>query len=336
VERHRATRTLLDQLRDIVAVPRAHFDERQDEVFGAAFLELARAAKNSHIWESYTSNRFVDASRTEGKLIPRIGMVLLDHGGRHADEITLIARPNDLDDVVEHLWIRNDRHPEPGWRVVADASPYLLATVAACGDTRVLRIAVVGARAHAATIDVANRVLTVGVRLRPGALPILTGCSAREFRDRSVLAESVFTRDVLADLELSHDAPVATITRDLVRLVRRAVRRRAAGTTLPVSALRLESVGSLATWLGTPTRTLRERTHREIGLSPKRILRVVRLHTALHAARRAGASWSDIASRAGYADQSHLTREMHDLLGETPSSWRARGTAVSFKTQQHD
>jgi AraC-like DNA-binding protein len=80
---------------------------------------------------------------------------------------------------------------------------------------------------------------------------------------------------------------------------------------------------------------LRERTHREIGLSPKHILRVVRLHAALHAARKPGASWSDVASRSGYADQSHLTREMRDLLGETPSSWRTRGTAVSFKTRQH-
>ena len=263
-------------------------------------------------------------------------MVLLDHGGRHSSEITLIAPPRDLDDVVEHLWIRNGRHPEADWRVVADVSPYLLATGAACGDRRLLRTVVVGARAHAATIDVANRVLTVGVRLRPGALPVLTGCSARPFLDRSVPAECVFPRDVLTDLELGHDAPATTVARDLMRLIRRAARRGASSTRLPASAFRLETVGSLAKWLGTPTRTLRERTHREIGLSPKRLLRVVRLHTALHAARRAGASWSDVACGAGYADQAHLTRELHDLLGETPSSWKARGTAVSFKTRQHD
>jgi AraC-like DNA-binding protein len=49
-------------------------------------------------------------------------------------------------------------------------------------------------------------------------------------------------------------------------------------------------------------------------------------------ARTGDRSWAAIAAMAGYADQAHLTRELHALLGETPSAWRARGSAVSFKT----
>ena len=91
------------------------------------------------------------------------------------------------------------------------------------------------------------------------------------------------------------------------------------------------TVADVARWTGEATRSLRERAHREIGLSPKRTLRVLRLHSALHA-RRYGRSWAQVAYAAGYADQAHLTRELRALLGETPSAWQARASAVSFKT----
>src|SRR5688572_6993813 len=51
VKRDRPTRPLLDQRRDVIAVARAHFDQRQDEEFGAALFELARAFQESHVWE---------------------------------------------------------------------------------------------------------------------------------------------------------------------------------------------------------------------------------------------------------------------------------------------
>jgi hypothetical protein len=46
-----AARSLLNELRDIVAVPRPHFDERQDEKLGAPFFQLASGANDSHIWD---------------------------------------------------------------------------------------------------------------------------------------------------------------------------------------------------------------------------------------------------------------------------------------------
>jgi hypothetical protein len=51
VEGHRSARSLLDQLCDVVTVPRAHFDERKDEELGAALLQLPGASKKSHMWE---------------------------------------------------------------------------------------------------------------------------------------------------------------------------------------------------------------------------------------------------------------------------------------------
>jgi AraC-like DNA-binding protein len=229
------------------------------------------------------------------------------------------------------MWVQQGSCGDTDWRVVADASPYLIATVTASAEARTMRVALVGARSRAAAVNTAGRVMTVGVRLRPGAVPILTGVSAREFVDRSVPVDCAFPARVVSNLELGHDAPISVVIHELIRIIRRATRSRAMHPILPDS-WQAHTVSELAAWLRTPMRSLRERAHREVGLSPKRILRVMRLHTALHAARLPGASWSQVACGAGYADQAHFTRELRALLGETPSAWRARGSAVSFKT----
>jgi AraC-like DNA-binding protein len=171
----------------------------------------------------------------------------------------------------------------------------------------------------------------VGLRLRPGALPAVIDASAREFVDRSVAIEDVFGTAALADLELGPGAAAPLILHELIRLIRRASGQRTVRHFLPDSTSPAWTVADVARWTGEATRSLRERAHREIGLSPKRTLRVLRLHSALHERRR-GRSWAQVAYAAGYADQAHLTRELRSLLGETPSAWQARASAVSFKT----
>jgi AraC-like DNA-binding protein len=259
-------------------------------------------------------------------------MVLLDHGGRDASEADIVAPPADLAGVIEHLWVAPQTDPlASSWRVVPDTSPHVIAIVTARAQTRAIRVVVVGARSCAADVDVGHRILTVGLRLRHGALPLLTGASAREFVDRSVAIDEVLATSVLRDLEFGPDAPAPLILQQLIQVARRTCGRRPESPTTFDSA-RSITVAALARQLETPTRSLRERAWREVGLSPKRMLRVRRLHAALRAARDQHRSWCDIACATGYADQAHLTREARALLGEPPSAWAARGSAVSFKT----
>jgi AraC-like DNA-binding protein len=263
-------------------------------------------------------------------------MVLLDHGGRDAKELDIHAPPADLSGVIEHLWVQHRTDISASdWRVVPDTSPHLIAMVTASGHERAIRIVIVGARSCAADVDIRHRVLTVGLRLHEGTLPILTNASAREFVDRSIPIDEVFGAYVLRDLEFSPDAPAPLILQQLIRLARRTFRQRSVRTMLFDSAKAM-TVAELACQLRTPTRSLRERTHREVGLSPKRMLRVFRLHAALRAARQHRLSWCQIAHAIGYADQAHLTRELRALLGEPPSAWSARGSAVLFKTPSID
>jgi AraC-like DNA-binding protein len=257
-------------------------------------------------------------------------MVLLDHGGRHPSEVTVIAPPHDLTGVAEHLWIQGPHGAVKEWRVVADASPYLIASVTDCGGTRRLRVGLVGARTHAAAIDVTSRVLTVGVRFKAGVLPSITGEPAHAFVDRSVLIDDVFPRTILADLQLGSDAPPRVLAREIVRLLRR-LRREDRNPVIPYMS-RPATVRELAAWLEMAPRSLHDHMRGEVGLGPKRLLRVLRLHAALRARWSGGLSWAAVAYATGFADQAHLTREVRALLGETPSAWASRGSAVSFKT----
>jgi AraC-like DNA-binding protein len=262
-------------------------------------------------------------------------MVLLDHGGRHPSEVELMPPPSDLQWLVEHIWVQGSHGEVTDWRVVADVSPHLITSVTESTRGRGIQVALVGARTRAAVVDVTNRVLTVGVRLKPGVVPGLTGASAREFVDRGEALSNVFSRSILSDLELGHDAPRDVIVHEIVRLMRRLPRHEVR-PLIPSSRVRIETVRGLAEWLSTAPRSLRDRVYRDAGLSPKRLLRVLRLHGALRAAWGYDEPWSAIAYMAGYADQAHLTREMRALLGETPTAWRARGSAVSFKTASRD
>lgn len=77
-------------------------------------------------------------------------------------------------------------------------------------------------------------------------------------------------------------------------------------------------IGALADELGWTRQHLVTRFRQQIGLTPKTVARLARLHlaTSLLASRPLG----DIAATCGYADQSHLNRDFRLLTGVTPAS----------------
>ncbi|WP_226345227.1 helix-turn-helix domain-containing protein [Agilicoccus flavus] len=73
-------------------------------------------------------------------------------------------------------------------------------------------------------------------------------------------------------------------------------------------------------------RQLRAEFRREYGVGPKQAARLMRFEHAtarLAAAVRAGAvpSLAEVAADCGYADQSHLARDVRGYLGLAPSAW---------------
>jgi AraC-like DNA-binding protein len=83
-------------------------------------------------------------------------------------------------------------------------------------------------------------------------------------------------------------------------------------------------VDGLAAEVGWSRRHLTEQFHREVGLPPRQLQRVLRFERA-RAALASGrhATLADVAAVAGYFDQAHMTRDWRDLAGCSPSTWLA-------------
>lgn len=158
-----------------------------------------------------------------------------------------------------------------------------------------------------------------GVRFRPGTAPALLGVPAHELRDRRVeladLWPATAVRRLRARVDAAADPPAALdeIASEL-----------AAATDPPdpllarlVAALDAgRPVAATADELGLGARQLHRRSLAAFGYGPKTLARVLRLQRALALARD-DVPQAETASRAGYADQAHLARNVRELTGMT-------------------
>jgi AraC-like DNA-binding protein len=251
-------------------------------------------------------------------------VIRIDDGGRHRD-LGLIAPPAALLDVVEHFWIQG-LLPKQLWRVVPDLSAHVIFTITSAPRGLSASCFVVGARGRYCDVDVAGRVLTIGARLRPGALPHLLRDSAAQLTDRTVALDAIVGRAGLTLVDR-----LTEVGRDeALRLFEEFLRERFGSATpaLPQRLIRsVTSVTDLARALSLSRRGVYDRLSATVGLPPKLALRIHRLQRAL-LALNTGVSPSDAAATAAYCDQAHFTREAACLLGETPGAWLRRGCSI--------
>jgi AraC-like DNA-binding protein len=156
-----------------------------------------------------------------------------------------------------------------------------------------------------------------GVRLGPGTAPALLGVPAHELRDRRVELADLWPVTGVRRLTALVDA-----AGDPARGLEDLALRRAAETTPPdpvlhrvVAALGAgRPVAATADELGLSARQLHRRSLTAFGYGPKTLARILRLRRALALARR-GTPFAETATRTGYADQAHLSREVRELTG---------------------
>jgi AraC-like DNA-binding protein len=159
----------------------------------------------------------------------------------------------------------------------------------------------------------------VGARFRPGAGGAALGLPLSELRDQRVgldeldraLAERL-PGDLEPDEALRRIAEVARTAPPPDAAIAEAARRLANPDT---------RVETLADDLGLSERQLRRRCHAGAGYGPKTLQRVLRFRRFLATADR---DLARAALDAGYADQSHLTRECTRLAGQPPATLLAR------------
>jgi len=81
------------------------------------------------------------------------------------------------------------------------------------------------------------------------------------------------------------------------------------------------NVEQLSNWLGISSRQLRRRFSAAVGYSPKVFQEILRFQGLLNLATRREQlrSLGHLAADAGYADQAHMTREVHRFSGTMPT-----------------
>jgi AraC-like DNA-binding protein len=161
----------------------------------------------------------------------------------------------------------------------------------------------------------------VGLRLHPAAASAVLGLPASELVDLTVDLDELAgdpppPEAGLAGLErfvADRIAPPDPLVAELVRQLR----------------WRTDDVGSLTSELYISERQLRRRCEAAVGLSPKALHRILRFQGFLALAQHAiahGRAPTDegialLAAEAGYADQSHLSRECLRLTGASPRAF---------------
>ncbi|QYG94854.1 helix-turn-helix domain-containing protein [Iamia sp. SCSIO 61187] len=159
--------------------------------------------------------------------------------------------------------------------------------------------------------------VVAGVRFAPGSAPGVLALPAHAARDQRVLLADVWGDRAVRPLE-DEVAAAAGPARALERVVAR--HGRATPQVDPVLAevvRRLagdEAVGAVADAVGLSARQLHRRSLDAFGYGPKLLARILRLQRALAHARR-GAPLAEVAAVHGYADQSHLARDVRALAG---------------------
>ncbi|SDW54736.1 Helix-turn-helix domain-containing protein [Amycolatopsis xylanica] len=164
-----------------------------------------------------------------------------------------------------------------------------------------------------------------GIRFRPGAGSLLFGgVPLDEARDQELSLADLWGGPAARSLcTRLADAP------DPARVLEQAFVDRLpdSGELDPIASAAARALNSpealpvatLADRFGVSPRQLRRRVTAAVGYGPKTLEGVLRLRRALRLLESGGPA-AEVAAVAGYADQPHLTREMHRLAGVTPAS----------------
>ena len=191
-----------------------------------------------------------------------------------------------------------------------------------------------GPRTRSTIIDSEEQVAVMGVVFRPGG-------GAMFFRERmdrlandSVDLENLAGNSALLLRErlLEADGPrrrLALLMQWLVENASPAASSNPIGHALVVldSDPRISALTAAARDLGWSPRQLGERFRQQVGITPKRYLRLRRFHQVVATTEaRERVDWAGVSLDCGYHDQAHMAHEFREFAGLSPAAFtRQRG-----------
>lgn len=193
---------------------------------------------------------------------------------------------------------------------------------------------VVGITTGPMRIGPTGRIDVVGIRFQPHGLAAALRVPGGSLVNRSFPLEDLSVR--LLDIgRLRERSAWPDRVRELERMLLHAFSGRKADPLAAAATEIIEryggrvSVEGLSGRLGVGPRTLERRFHEEVGIAPKSLCRIFRLHQAIGKLQSGTCGLAATAAAAGYHDQSHLTREFRDLTGTTPAAFLANADPLT-------
>ena len=246
-------------------------------------------------------------------------------------------------ELARHVACVSVQQVSPGsepytYRPVPNGSAELLCAVGAMPQ-------VVGPQSKPLEHTLAPGTTVVGLRFNPGAAPSVLGVPVSEVVDLSVGADELWGRSAVAvgeavaaaasPWEAAAKLEEVVVARladaaDPDPIVMEAVRRLLPGRTRDVTSLPSELYLSES--------QLRRRLQETTGFAPKVLHRMLRFQGFLALAQgyeHPSRELARLAADAGYADQSHLTRESARLAGLSPQTLLRNSERYCGPTHDH-
>ena len=193
-----------------------------------------------------------------------------------------------------------------------------------------------GARSTYMVADTANMVTTLGIQFKPGgAFPFLR-TPASELNEQCVSLEDVFgagTRSLRERLleSATTQQKFAVAERWLLAQAAKPLEKHPAVEYATGQFLReatMQPLSSVLDRIGYSQRHFNQLFADEVGLTPKRFLRVRRFQSVIRSIPIRGPfAWADLALSCGYYDQSHFAHEFRAFCGLTPAAYVSHRTS---------
>lgn len=164
--------------------------------------------------------------------------------------------------------------------------------------------------------------------IKPGWASTLLDIPATDFTDRTVMLKTLWGESAMALTRVMLASPDAAALPErftTVALERKRARVESSSARLARHAVRMLDaealpVGHVAARLGVTARHLRRTFIENVGVGVKEFARASRLQRALRLAKHGG-DWGEVATHAGYFDQSHFSADFKALMGVTPTAF---------------
>jgi AraC-like DNA-binding protein len=229
------------------------------------------------------------------------------------------APPRELRPFVDRLWVHRIEGPPPseGRRLLPDGRMYFVWT-----GGQGIRIS--GPQTGYMTIPDGPPILAFGAAFHPGAAPSLLRMRASALVDDQVALDAVLPRlAARLDDRLGHARDPREALTALAHELSLRVRLVASPNAAVREAVRLlnlttATVADVAARAFVSERELQRRFVEHIGYGPKTLQRILRFQRFMQQLGSPQIDLAGAAALAGYADQSHLSRETRRLADMTP------------------